>query len=352
MARRFLQAFQAHGVEASQIQRFVPELSLACLQSEQELLAALTHRTLARTADFFGIRLAWLEGVDDQIYEPLGCYKQPKALLDDLSAIVRGRDVGLRFPLRVVTSQMNLDCRDGGWQMLVPVLVEKIAELNDVTVCRYRVYADGFTWDYWPARMELKSIARIVFRQLHTPVPLFHAPADQVEALVEGRLFPGPLVGGCPITNPSLEDFALSRTESFQAKEEEELPEVLRYIDECGLAEYSFPQTNELTLTPVANEAAEEEGAPPAQDQALPPERKAESESQIGWKASAWAIADELDAKDAAAGAYSSVRDIASRVAGEMRAHGIYGPRGPLSEGTILREALQGKKWQRKRTKI
>jgi len=41
-------------------------------------------------------------------------------------------------------------------------------------------------------------------------------------------------------------------------------------------------------------------------------------------------------------------RDIAERVARRLRERGINGPRGPLSGGTILREALQGGRWKRK----
>ena len=60
-------------------------------------------------------------------------------------------------------------------------------------------------------------------------------------------------------------------------------------------------------------------------------------------------IADELDAIDANAKSFSSVKDIADRVAKRLRERGIEGPRGPLSSGTVLREALQGGRWKRKK---
>ncbi len=258
VAKRFLQAFQAHGIELSQIQRFLPNITLDCLQSEGKLLAALNHDVLFRTSELFGIRLAWLEGVDDQIYEHLGCYKRPQVILDDLNRLPRDQDGEIEFPLRVITTQMNLDYRGGCDQMLVPVVVEKTAELGEIDVCRYRIYMDGFTWDYWPTRMELKAIARIVFKQLHMPVPLFRASAKEVEALVAGRMFPGAFVHGCQLTNPSLEDFALWRSESQQSKEEDELPEVLLYIEEHQLENFKFDISNDS-----------EAGSLPAED--LPP---------------------------------------------------------------------------------
>ena len=67
------------------------------------------------------------------------------------------------------------------------------------------------------------------------------------------------------------------------------------------------------------------------------------------WRNDARTIADEFDETDAKGGAYDSVSHIAERVATEMRKRKIQGPRGALSCNTILREALQGGRWNRKR---
>ncbi len=71
-------------------------------------------------------------------------------------------------------------------------------------------------------------------------------------------------------------------------------------------------------------------------------------QTPIEWQEQARAIADEVDKADSP-NAYDSVSHIAERVASAMREKGIKGPRGPLSPATILREALQGGKWKRKR---
>ena len=67
------------------------------------------------------------------------------------------------------------------------------------------------------------------------------------------------------------------------------------------------------------------------------------------WRDDARTIADEFDETDAKVGAYDSVSHIAERVETEMRKRKIQGPRCPLSWKTILREALQGGRWNRKR---
>lgn len=65
------------------------------------------------------------------------------------------------------------------------------------------------------------------------------------------------------------------------------------------------------------------------------------------WQAEARCVANQLHLKDKKAGAYSSLEDLADRIAKEFRTSGIEGPRGPLSGATILREALQGGRWKR-----
>jgi hypothetical protein len=70
------------------------------------------------------------------------------------------------------------------------------------------------------------------------------------------------------------------------------------------------------------------------------------------WQERARAIADEVDAVDARTTAFRSLRDMADRVAQELRREGVLSnERLPLSRGTVLREALQGGRWKRKRAK-
>ena len=94
--------------------------------------------------------------------------------------------------------------------------------------------------------------------------------------------------------------------------------------------------------------------APPATDQAQQPKTNDEQTTKAetvaaaaDWKSEVRKIADEFHAQDLAGGAWSSLSDMAGRVAVEAREREIRGPHGQLTAANILREALQGKKWKR-----
>lgn len=67
------------------------------------------------------------------------------------------------------------------------------------------------------------------------------------------------------------------------------------------------------------------------------------------WQEVARQIADELDRGDMAVSCHDSVRHLGERVADRLREKKVFGPRGPLSAGNVLREALQGDKWNNHR---
>ncbi len=260
VAARFLQVFQEHGVEAAQIPRLLPEIKLDDLQTEATLLAALIPEIIDKTAQFFGVRSQWLEGVDDEVYDYLAVSKQPETLLERLAAICANQPEKPRFPLRILATRKDLDWRNDDAQYLAPVLVERIATLGDEEICRFHVYRDGFDWSHLPSRIELKAIARVVFRALHTPVPLFVVSPKEMDDILEGRLIPRRFLSGCLVTNPSLEDFALGKAESPVARETEELPAVLDYIEQHRLQAFSFAPA----ATPAPHEEPAEGPAAPA----------------------------------------------------------------------------------------
>lgn len=265
VAQRFVQVFNDHGVQSSQIPRLMPQIKLDDLQSEVSVLAILTTELLDHTAKFFGISLKWLEGASDKIYEYQACYKQPEVFFELFSAIQGRKWVdGIGIPFRVLTTSKKLDRSSQNYQPIVPVLVEKIAHLVDEPIYRYIIFNDGFDWSHAPARIQLKAMARIAYLRGGTAPPLLVVKPEILERILEGKMVPHNYLQGNLVSDPSLEDFAMS-ADYPTSKEVEELPDVLEYIEERNLNELFLKKSEQHKKPITKSQALPEASAKPAQ---------------------------------------------------------------------------------------
>jgi hypothetical protein len=227
---RFLQVFRDHGMMETQIPNFLPQVSLSAISSSPELLKALTPDVLEQAAKLFGIRRQWLEGVGEQIYDGQYCHQEPEYFFEYIAALNLHN-----FAFRILTTHRHLDRHNSQDQRLVLVVVERITNFGEQEINRYHLFLDNWRWNYAPTRIEIKSLARIIHRQLLKPIPIFQVSHHDMDKLEAGRLIPHNLVNGCMYPDPSLEDYALSQQESCIAKEIDELPRVQEYIKEHQL---------------------------------------------------------------------------------------------------------------------
>ena len=232
VATRFLKLFKDHGVQPAQIQHYIPQVTLDALGSTDKLLTVLTHPVLDQATNLFGVKRAWLDGVSDSIYECRHCYKAPVQFFRDVAAVF---DEDAHFCVRALYCSKKLDRGAGTGQDLALVLVKRLGMLGDSEVYRYVIYGDTWDWAYLPSRIQLKAMARMAYTVCDIQVPLFRVSAKVLDEVRKGARVPNEELNGCLLTNPSLEDFALSLDESGQAQETEELPAVLQYIETHGL---------------------------------------------------------------------------------------------------------------------
>jgi len=232
VGERFLQVFIQHGVRPTQIPRLLPSISLAALISPESLLTAITPKVIDDTTRLFGIRSAWLEGVTDQIYDTHFCYQAPARFFELLSQTPRE---ACSFPVRALTCVDTLDCHDAREQPLALVFVEPITAPENPEdlhpIARYHIWCDTWDWGYAKSRIQLKAMTRIVDIQLNERVPLYRVERAVLKAIQDGRQIPRAYLRGSLLPEPSLEDYANSQAEHGQAKETEELPYVLAYIE-------------------------------------------------------------------------------------------------------------------------
>ena len=232
VAARFLELFQAHGIAPVQIQRLLPQVTLEHL-APGRLDAVLTNETLEQAATPFGVRREWLEGVSEPLYKPLRCYRMPRRFFENLAG---WRVRPQAFAVRALCCG-DLDGTSPREQPVALIVAEHVGKLGEEEVCRYRVYHDEWDWAVLACRLQLKAMARRFHLGWQTPVPLHRVQRRVLENIRAGRRVPHAELQGCLLTEPSLEDFALGSEESGEARETEELPSVLQYMEHHRLAD-------------------------------------------------------------------------------------------------------------------
>lgn len=236
VGERFLKIFGDHGVQVAQIPRFLPQVTLDMLleTKAEALLPALIPDVLDQTAALFGVRRDWLDGADSRMYEVRYCYKQPELLFEHLAQL---RASGLSAPIFAFYSGKPRSGHVPDFDQLALVVAEKIGAWGEDERYRYYPYGDAWAWRHAPCRIQLKAMARLLYRELRRSIPLYQVSSAVLKAVTQGECVPRPYIGKQTITDPALEDYALSANESAVAKEIEELPRVLNYMEKVGLSD-------------------------------------------------------------------------------------------------------------------
>lgn len=150
-AKRFIRLFEGHGVARAQIPRFFGHgLNLYQVENEAELLKALNQDILQAAAELFGIKLEWLEGATDELYELNNFYKAPRQFgiwLDQLLATSVNADVDGWL----LTTHVSGDQYDA-----LILMRERIGELSSQPIYRYH-FCELWIYSYWKCRADLAA---------------------------------------------------------------------------------------------------------------------------------------------------------------------------------------------------
>jgi hypothetical protein len=150
VASRFVRLFEKHGVHRNQIPRFFDhDLKLADVADDEKLLIKLTPEILQAAAELFAVRLAWLEGVDNQIYETHDFYKHPQGYRQFLAQLVEDNDYHIYAELILSTDPY---CQDDA----LLILKETFDENGNEPVERYHL-CSNWSSKYWKSRADLAA---------------------------------------------------------------------------------------------------------------------------------------------------------------------------------------------------
>lgn len=232
VAYRFIKLFNDHGISLNQIPSVLKDIKLKDLKNIPEsLVDALTDDILNKTSEIFGVRRDWLDGVSNQMYKKLFCYKMPQNFFEDIADL----DFDLRdtwWPVISFTDKNDLNKSSFSRTTLVLVLAKKITTLNENIIYKYRIYGDDWYWEYPKCNIQLRAMIRVLHHLKEAIIPIYRVDKKILEQIVNGRIVPNvDMIPALQLNNVSLEDFSLSPEESAVSKDSVSLPAVDHYIE-------------------------------------------------------------------------------------------------------------------------
>jgi hypothetical protein len=140
-----------HGISRAQIPRFFGyDLTIHQVEDDSELLKVLDTSILESAAALFGIRLDWLEGGSEGLYELNHFYKQPQKFGEWLDSLTSDTDK-IKIDGWLLTTNFNTDQYDA-----LIIMREKIGELADKNIYRY-YFCEQWIYGYWKCRADIAA---------------------------------------------------------------------------------------------------------------------------------------------------------------------------------------------------
>lgn len=235
VAERFLKIYQSHGISKVQIPTFLElnlpnnNLKLADMMPER-IIDKLDESLLTWTSSTFGVQREWLDGVTDYIY-PHGRYDFYKRINSfiDLSVQLKESYKDLQIyalkPGKIIPN-------DSRGQDVVLVLRFTIAKLHDVNIFNYLPICTYWDWGYWRTRYQAKAIFSIC-EYLDIYVHGYDLEKEQIHAIADGTIFPGPILEKLRGYSWYPEDFRLP-AEHVYSVESHETIQVYEYMELQG----------------------------------------------------------------------------------------------------------------------
>lgn len=159
VSHRFVELFEAHGVNRNQIPRFFGhDITLGDLTDDTLLLAKLTEPVLDAACSLFSVRREWLDGTEEEAYAHHDFYKSPQNFEQFISRIKSANpEVDLGGYLIVPDSTAKND-------PAVLILEEAIDAVGDTVIYRYHL-CDDWVFSYWKSRAYLTACVAIAWKK-------------------------------------------------------------------------------------------------------------------------------------------------------------------------------------------
>jgi len=186
LAQRLVQIYKAHGVERTQIPRFLGNefgLTLPDVSTDEKLLHALNENIINKTCDLFGIRREWLDGAELKIHPTHDFYKQPQEFSDFIESLLANNPNGEIMGVLLAPNERD-------WQApALLILQETVGGIGDKPIYRYHL-CNNWSFTYWKARAYLTACVAIACKR-KVYIHGLYIPKKEIDQLASGNVLLG-----------------------------------------------------------------------------------------------------------------------------------------------------------------
>lgn len=158
-ASRVLRAFEAHGIERTQINRLLPtdlQLKQFDLSNADEFKKVLTPAHINWMVDYFALNPDWLDGTSERAHKRIDSYKNPAKLHAWFRERISQTDPGGRYKLHLFTvDSASISAASSGY---FAVVLEEFFDVDDDCLSRYYHLTEGAHFDHPPCVLHLMQV--------------------------------------------------------------------------------------------------------------------------------------------------------------------------------------------------
>ncbi|MDO8282357.1 MAG: hypothetical protein Q7U10_07015 [Thermodesulfovibrionia bacterium] len=233
LADRFIDLFKAHGIERTQIPRFLGEpynLTLSDVSTNTTLLTRLDENILSAVCELFGVQREWLDKGSVPMYTQLSFYKDMNRYVGFLSEITKKYDRVQGFAIKSPEDKLK---KTGNRLPIALLFQVYIGILDDEPIYKYYLADDEWYWDYDRTRIQLKAMFFAAF-QFQVFICGCELPKSEIKNLIAGRAFPGPLVNNLNCVRWHPDEYICTSEESPVAIDSKEALIAREYMANTG----------------------------------------------------------------------------------------------------------------------
>lgn len=237
VAERFVQIFKAHGIERTQIPRLLGQkagLNLNDVRKDENLIRALDENIINTTCQVFGVRREWLDGKDIPIYPYLWFDKDMEGFINFIVELKQKHGEVEGFVIKCPKDKLQKKEDYHPIAMVFRGKIDQWGHFSEESIWRYYTLSDQYYfWGYESTRLQLKTMVLIAW-QLDIHIGGCQLPQKNIEDLVAGTIFPGPLLGHLSHVSWHPDDYIFANGESGLVTDHAEALMVRTYLEKCG----------------------------------------------------------------------------------------------------------------------